>query len=248
VPAAPPPPGATPPGVPPPGGPAGPTPPGSPGGRRPLHPAVLGAILGVGVLAVGLIVWFAFLRDDDGGGISAAPSASTSVGPDAVTASTTGATGPTTPPTGATGATGATAATGATGATAPAPSIFVELCESVDDSLNCVNGAPYDPATGWSVSQAYATVELKLTTENLQPGDVISINVVEQSSGEVFLDLAFDAAPAEVLDYEQWIYSAIPVTKGDASQPWDTESYEFTVSLNGEPLIFDNPNVFTFLP
>jgi hypothetical protein len=210
-----------------------------------MHPAVLGAILGVGVLAVGLIVWFAFLREDDGA-ISAAPSASTSVGPDAVTATTTGATGPT----GATTTTtGATAATGPTGATAaPEPSVYVELCESVDDALNCVNGAPYDPATGWSVSQDYATVEIKLTTENLQPGDVVSLYVVEQSSGDVFLDFAFDAAPAEVVDYEQWIYSAIPVTKGDAAQAWDPQSYEFTVSVNGQALVFDNPNVFTFLP
>lgn len=244
---APPPASAVPPAVPaPPPGPGQPgvpgsMPPGAPGGRRPLPAWALGALLGVGILAVGAIVWFAFLRGDDAG-ISAAPSASSSVGPDAVTGSSTGTTGPT----GATETT--TGTTGPTGETTapPAFSILVEMCESVDESLNCVNGAPYEAATGWTIGQNYPTVWIKLTTENLQPGDVLSIAVVRQSNGEVMTDLVWDPAPDEVLEFEQWIYSVEPVTKNDPNLPWDAESFEFTISRNGEEISFSGPNVFTF--
>lgn len=207
-----------------------------PGPRRSLSPAVLGAIIGVGVLAVGLVVWAVFLRGDGGGGISGAPSPSTSVGPDAVVASPT-----VSPPTGPTAATAPTGATGATGT--PALSVFIELCQDIDDQLNCVDPVTY--ANGWSIGPEVTQFAFKLTTENLQPGDVITMRTVDQATGESAGETTWGPIPEEVLDWEAWILTTDPIAKDDPSLPWTPGSFEFTILHNDDPVEFDGPNVYT---
>jgi hypothetical protein len=219
-------------------------PPGPPAGgplKRP-SPAVLAIAGAIAVIVIGLVVWAVFLRDH-GADTSAlpVPTGATSSEPDG-----TGATG-TTGTTGVTGSiSGATGLSGASGAAGDAFTVEVQMCESVRQKGRCVNEFPYDPASGWTIPVTAPSFTVLVTTEGLQQGDQISIDFNDANrDGETYYSTDLEPAPAEVVDYEQWIYWLPLVTPETGSFPPGSKT-ELVFSRNGEEITFQGPNVYTF--
>jgi hypothetical protein len=238
---------ATPPTSPPPPPPGG-GPPGGPDAGRPSKrpsPAVLAIAGALAVIVIGLVVWAVFLRDDDAGTSALpVPTGTPSSAPEG-----TGSTG-TTGTTGATGVTGsvsgATGISGASGATGDGFTVEVRMCESVTQKGRCVNGFPYDAASGWTIPVTTPSFTVLVTTEGLQQGDQISIDFNDVNrDGETYYSTDLEPAPAEVVDYEQWIYWLPLVTPETGSFPAGSKT-ELVFSRNGEEITFQGPNVYTF--
>jgi hypothetical protein len=236
---------ATPPTPPPPPPPPGGGTPGLPDAGGPSKhpsPAVLAIAGALAVVVIGLVVWAVFLRDDDAGTSALpVPTGTASSAPEG-----TGATG-TTGTTGVTGSiSGATGSSGASGATGDAFTVEVQMCESVTQKGRCVNEFPYDPVSGWTLPVTAPSFTVLVTTEGLQQGDQISIDFNDVNrNGETYYSRDLDPAPAEVVDYEQWIYWLPLVTPETGSFPPGSKT-ELLFSRNGEEITFQGPNVYTF--
>jgi hypothetical protein len=242
---------ATPPSPPPPPppirGPSGPADAGGPSKRPSLTVLAIGGALAV--IVIGLIVWAVFLRDDDAGTSSAlpVPTGTPSSEPEGTGATGTPGTPGTTGATGATGSiSGATGVSGGSGATGDAFTVKIRMCESVTQKGRCVNAFPYDPASGWTIPVTAPSFTVLVTTEGLQEGDQISIDFNDVNrDGETYYSTDLDPAPAEVVDYAQWIYWLPLVTPETGSFPPGSKT-ELVFSRNGEEITFQGPNVYTF--
>jgi hypothetical protein len=235
------PPAAPPPPPPPPGGgPGGPPDAGGPSKRPSAAVLAIGGALAVIVL--GLIVWALFLRDDDAG-TSALPVPTGTPSSEPVGTGTTATTGTT----GVTGSiSGATGISGASGATGDAFTVEVQMCESVTQKGRCLNAFPYDAASGWTLPVTAPSFTVLVTTEGLEQGDQISIDFNDVNrDGETYYSTDLDPAPAEVVDYEQWIYWLPLVTPQTGSFPPGSKT-ELVFSRNGGEITFQGPNVYTF--
>jgi hypothetical protein len=209
------------------------------GGGFKLTPPMLaigGALL---VVLIGLVVWALFLRGDD----EPVRTLPTPTGTVTGQPQPTGTTGTDTGPTGATGT--VTGTTGATGATGGAFEVTVEMCQDVTSDGSCVGGFPYDAATGWSIPVTAPSFTVLVTTANLQPGDVISLDITDTNTGDQYYETSFDPAPAEVVDYENWVYWLPLVFPETGSFPSGSAN-EVRFYRNGEPITFQGSNAYTF--
>ena len=224
----------------PPGRPASPGPAGG-GGMR-VTPAMLA--IGGGALAVliGLLVWALVFKGDGDEPGPVLPVATASASPSQVGDPSPASTGAT----GATGVTGVTAATGPTGETAAPLSYFVEICEDVTTQGSCVNGFPFDPASGWTIDASTPSFTPLLTFTGLQPGDVITITYFFTDTGEEGTTQTFEIPP-EVVDFESWAVWPPPAFRETGTFPAGGAAIEMVIRLNGEVLGFEGPLRYRFV-
>jgi len=209
------------------------------------HDPAIGVALAVDL--IGLVVWAVFLRDDEPNPDLPVPTGVPTSEPETTgSAGATGTTGTTGVTGSVSGATGASAATGASGSTGDGFTVETQLCESVNQNGRCLNAFPYDPASGWTIPVTAPSFTVLVTTEGLQPGDVISIDFNNvNANDETYYSTDLEPAPQEVVDYEQWIYWLPLVTPQTGSFPPGSAT-ELVLYRNGEVITFQGPNVYTF--